>query len=362
MTALPPDSDFTGSVTEGQFKGSFEDMLAFLRGHLGSDGTIDDVLLPVRQLPLPNGGCAIAQRGQTNITGTVAAAQCDMWGAAHDGTTGTGTAEQVTTSSIGKTGYALQCTMPASTDASYMLIHYRLEAREAKKLQGGGFTIGVEIMHNDTVNRTPTIKVGYPASADDDFSGVTEVVESPTYDSYPDLAPMTPGTAWRNVRVSYPNFTRGMDIWIKIPLAAGKWVQVTNLRISVGNQDTGFVPRPVAADHQDCLRHFYKSFNLSIAPAQAAGTSGALIAVASTVQHRAYFDVRFPVPMRAAPTITTYNPSNTNADAFNMTGGGDTPIGGNNIGETGGRMYTDSDTGDDGDPMAIHLTADAGLY
>jgi hypothetical protein len=74
MTALPPDSEFTGSVTEGQFKGSLEDMLAYLRGHLGTDGTVEDLLIPVRQLSLPNGGCAIAQRGPQDITGTVAAA------------------------------------------------------------------------------------------------------------------------------------------------------------------------------------------------------------------------------------------------------------------------------------------------
>jgi hypothetical protein len=66
--------------------------------------------------------------------------------------------------------------------------------------------------------------------------------------------------------------------------------------------------------------------------------------------------------MRAAPMLTTYNPANSNANAYNMAGGGDTPIAGNNIAQSGGRVYTDADSGDAGDPMAIHITADAGLF
>ena len=72
--------------------------------------------------------------------------------------------------------------------------------------------------------------------------------------------------------------------------------------------------------------------------------------------------VRFPAPMRATPSLTTYNPSAANSSARNIAKSSDTPIAGNNIGETGGRMYTDADTGDDGDPMAVHLAADAGLF
>jgi len=361
MTALPPDSDFTGSVTEGQFKGSLEDMLAYLRGHLGTDGTVEDLLIPVRQLSLPNGGCAIAQRGPQDIAGTVAAAGCDMWGARHDGTTGTGASERVTTTSLGKTGYALQCAMPASTDATHMFVHYRVEARDAKTLVGRNFTIAAEVMHNDTVDRTPSIRAGY-ASAEDDFSTVYEHLESPSYDQSPTLAAMTQGTVWRSYRLGSSIWQNGMDIWVKIPLTAGKWVQVTQLRITLGKNDAGFVPRPVADDLPACQRHFYKTFDQETVPATNAGVSGAIVTVASTVQNRAYFDVRFPVHMRAAPMLTTYNPANSNANAYNMAGGGDTPIAGNNIGQSGGRMYTDADSGDAGDPMAIHLTADAGLF
>ncbi len=361
MTALPPDSDFTGSVTEGQFKGSFEDMLAFLRGHLGSDGDIEDVILPVRQLPLPNGGCAIAQRGDQDITGTVAAAACDMWGARHDGTTGTGTSQRVTTTSLGQTGYALQCTMPASTDASYMYVHYRIEARDAKKLVGRNFAVACEVMHNDTVERVASIHAGY-VSAEDDFSSVTELLESPSYGQSPSLASMTQGTAWKSYRAGSSLWQNGVDVWVKIPLAAGKWVQVAQLRITLGKNDAGFVPRPVAADHQDCMRHFFKTFDFNTAPAQNSGLNGALVAVASTGQHRAYFSVRFPLPMRSTPAITTYNPSAANSQARNIADSTDTAVAGNNIGESGGRMYTDADTGDDGDPMAVHITADAGLF
>ncbi len=363
MTALPQDIDFVGDVTEGEFKTAMEGMLSFLRGHLGSSGELDDVALPVRQLPVPNGGCRIAQRGDTDITGTLAAAACDMWGVEHDGTTGTGTASRVATTSVGSSGYALQALMPASTDATKMIIRYRMESKDAAQLVGKKVTVACDMMHNDTTSKTGYLTLRMPSSAEDDFSATSTVPYVDGVDNVkPALPSMTPGTA--SMTVTAPaGVANGLEVEITTnSLGAGKWLQVSSLRVCIGGHDTGFRLRPYAADQQDCLRHFFKTFDQSVAPAQGAGLPGAMVTVASGSQNRAYFNVRFPIPMRATPTIVTYNPASANADAYNMTGGGDTPIAGNNIGGSGGRLYTDADTADAGDPMAIHLTADAGLF
>ncbi len=363
MTALPDDVDFTGDVTEGQFKAAFEDMLAFLRGHLGESGQQNDVRLPVAQLHAPNGGCRIAQRGDTSFTGTLAAAACDMWGVEHNGTSGTGTASRVATTSVGSSGYALQALMPSSTDATTLTIRYRLEARDAAQLVGKTVTVAVDMMHNDSTAKTGFLTLR-AADAVDDFSSTSTIPYLDGIDNVkPTLQSMTPGTASMRANPMPSFVANGLEVEITLSgLGAGKWLQVSSLRICLGHHDTGFQLRPVADDLLACQRHFYKTFDQDTAPAQNAGTTGALVAVASTVQHRAYYDVRFPVPMRATPSLTTYNPSAVNSSARNIANSSDTPIAGNNIGESGGRMYTDSDTGDDGDPIFVHLTAEAGLF
>jgi hypothetical protein len=73
-----------------------------------------------------------------------------------------------------------------------------------------------------------------------------------------------------------------------------------------------------------CQRYFASTFGNGVAPAQNAGKTGCLTTYAfnSSVNIASYW--QFPVSMRStAPTITTYNPSNTNANWRDFTAASD---------------------------------------
>lgn len=77
-----------------------------------------------------------------------------------------------------------------------------------------------------------------------------------------------------------------------------------------------FERRPFEDELRACMRHFYKTFEYDVAPAQNTGLlNGALIysvnraGVASNTMY-----LKHPVPMRVAPTMTTYNPQAANAN------------------------------------------------
>ncbi len=72
--------------------------------------------------------------------------------------------------------------------------------------------------------------------------------------------------------------------------------------------------RPDAVELAYCQRYFNSTFGNGIAPAQNAGLAGALLAQACSTSAGVCAQWNYPAQMRAIPTtITTYNPSNTNA-------------------------------------------------
>ena len=116
---------------------------------------------------------------------------------------------------------------------------------------------------------------------------------------------------------------------------------------------------PFEEELRRCQRYFYKTFPQATAPAQNAGLDGALY-IARTANN-AVIAASYCVTMRAAPTITYFNPSNTNALARNISTPGDAA--------STASLGTPNDAsvsiaiggGSSGDNFAIHFTADARL-
>jgi hypothetical protein len=74
-----------------------------------------------------------------------------------------------------------------------------------------------------------------------------------------------------------------------------------------------------------CQRYYWKTFPLGTAPAQAAGATGAYYfgQLTTGASQNGYGAIPFPVSMRTAPTMTTYNPSAANNLPRNSTAGAD---------------------------------------
>lgn len=141
--------------------------------------------------------------------------------------------------------------------------------------------------------------------------------------------------------------------------------RIAGVQLEIGSVATEIEAVPFEAQLARCQRYYAKTFPYATAPAQNAGTTGALIGGqvtgASTLQHLGWWD--FPVQMRATPTGTTYNPSAANAQIRNI--GTNTDWSGTTLYETSAdrtNFYGTTPGGSTpGQGAALHLSADAEL-
>jgi len=125
-----------------------------------------------------------------------------------------------------------------------------------------------------------------------------------------------------------------------------------------------FIMRPFDQELNSCRRYYQKSFPQGTAVAQSAGVVGAItvknpIALGDPSEY-----VQFIPPMRASPTVVTYNPSAANANWRDITAAADATVSvdpASTKSETGILIATSGTIATLGDILAIHYTADARL-
>ena len=131
---------------------------------------------------------------------------------------------------------------------------------------------------------------------------------------------------------------------------------------------------PISEDTARCEYFFRKTFPINVEPGDAKGNSGALHAI--TTSNEVYvapgqsgllFEWRFPQMHYKAsgPTVTFYNPSNTNSDKIENlnTGGSAGAFAANNIqaSTTSIQIVSDEDNDGHSDICVLHATVDAEL-
>jgi len=103
--------------------------------------------------------------------------------------------------------------------------------------------------------------------------------------------------------------------WAPVGTAGAQdYIAFDDVQLEVGSFATPFERRPFESELQACRRRYWKTFPYATAPAQNAGVDGAysapqITAAGSGNESPSY---PFPVPMRAVPTITLFNPSAAN--------------------------------------------------
>lgn len=134
------------------------------------------------------------------------------------------------------------------------------------------------------------------------------------------------------------NFLCGSD-QVNAVDTIGNHIKIALVQIEEGLQASAFEVLPMSMVMQRCQRYFVKSFNVDVAPVQNSSTLlGATFVFTPVVQNFGAM-VEFPVRMRAAPTVTTYNPAAANANWRDTTVGGDCAVSVNaSIGERGFSM------------------------
>ena len=142
--------------------------------------------------------------------------------------------------------------------------------------------------------------------------------------------------------------------------------RITGLQVEPGNVATEFDMVNIEDEISACQRYFWKSFPFAVAPIQNGGFAGSLIyRVANAGIFSTSRNPTFPVMMRAAPTVTTYNPQAANANWRNLSipadSGVPTILAGSNT-ESQFEITNPQVVGDlAGQHISIHLTADADL-
>jgi hypothetical protein len=94
----------------------------------------------------------------------------------------------------------------------------------------------------------------------------------------------------------------------------GDLLYIGNVQVESGLVATDFEHRPFADELIRCQRYFCKSYPYATSPGAASATAGALSFSSGGVGlvYQAFGVTRFPVEMRASPTIVLYNPNDGN--------------------------------------------------
>lgn len=97
----------------------------------------------------------------------------------------------------------------------------------------------------------------------------------------------------------------------------GDFLYVTDVQLEVGALATPFERKPFSQVVQECQRYFAKSYNLNIVPATVSTQGHVMVVVAAQFTTIAYGGTRFPVEMRANPTMSFFDQSgNVNSLQF----------------------------------------------
>jgi hypothetical protein len=142
----------------------------------------------------------------------------------------------------------------------------------------------------------------------------------------------------------------------------------SGIQVEPGSVATPFERRPPQAELALCQRYYCKSFLPGTTPAQNAGRTAAVEFPASVATGGLAIcpPLRFPVSMRAVPTITTYSPSAASAQIRNASRGENTSsiggLSGDGVSVLGfSPNCLASASQQVGDTMSYHFTADAEL-
>jgi hypothetical protein len=109
-----------------------------------------------------------------------------------------------------------------------------------------------------------------------------------------------------------------LTLFFSLPLNAVQTIDIAQVQLEAGANAGPFQKRTFAEELQACMRYYQKSFNYTVVPAQNNGTGRELFAMMSNGANP-FWTKTFPVPMRAAPTMTYFSPSNASAMAWNYT-------------------------------------------
>lgn len=106
---------------------------------------------------------------------------------------------------------------------------------------------------------------------------------------------------------------------------AADYVDIKDIKLEIGPSQTNFVWVPFAQELARCLPFYWKTFLYANAPAANLGLADAafiaFVAPVTSAVQTSTPNIRYPVAMRASPTITLYSSNTTGAQVYNQSRG-----------------------------------------
>jgi hypothetical protein len=154
-------------------------------------------------------------------------------------------------------------------------------------------------------------------------------------------------------------------VWTDGTAAQNVTVEISDVILCDANLPRDWLPDPVGVERQRCYRFYRKTFPDGTAPAQNSATAGRS-QYTSPVAGVALITLlwwQFGTPMRAAPSVTAYNPGAANAQARNESVSADcTSTGVDSQSVDSCRIFTQLPAATAvGHTITLHLSADAEL-
>ncbi len=263
---------------------------------------------------LINGGFDVWQRGTPFTSISSAQYTADRW--RYDPSTGSATITRVA-HALGQTNVpnepSYYLLAAQSSAASTPLLEQRIEnvrtlAGQQVTLSfyavgGTSFSVDTEIEQNFGTGGSPSTAVttaGSTASVTTSWTRFTHTI------TIPSISGKTLGTGGDDY----------LAIRFKLPAASSVVLSLADVQVETGSSAASFVRDSFADVLDRCQRYYFKTFDYGTAPAQATGSwAGAIVAIANS---GGGFGDDWRLPgMRAggaAMTVTTYNPSQANAN------------------------------------------------
>lgn len=301
-----------------------------------------------------NGGMEVIQRGSAAVTGN-GDWVCDRWNLGQN-TSGAVSAQRVTDVTPNGFTAAIACTVTtadATTGADEVWrIQQHIEGNNVAQLQfGTANALPVTVSFWARSSQTGTFCMVLLGSSDGstlDRSYVSEytINTANTWEYKTITVPGDTGGTWHTATGKGLTVRFGLTAGTNVQQDAGSWgttnavgssnqtqlletanatFHISGVQVEAGNVATPFEHKPRSQEIQLCQRYYCQSYNISVAP----GSSVYEGAIHSRSDHSntmtTHFpNVRFPVVMRANPTVTLYSPENGAQDRISdwSSGGG----------------------------------------
>lgn len=198
-------------------------------------------------------------------------------------------------------------------------------------------TISALVKNETGASLVISLRLGTPGAADDFTTVTNRLAQSLTSIGSGSTARVT-----HTVDISgYTNIDNGLEVCFRMPAgslnSAAKSVTITEVQIDRASTFSYFRFRPFQDEYARCLRYYQKTFAYDVAPEQNWEGAGSGIPAGCLIMSGSSYTPSggnpncgvswlLPQPMRATPTVTTYNPRAAAATAVQADGSGNVTL------------------------------------